>query len=241
MGSVTHRSWPKLLLACIVAVSLGSLLFAEPPAPHPHDALVALNLKFDGARGQTGCSQANCHGAAAPKDKGPRGNEANTWLQNDKHAQAYQTLTNEKSTKIMSGLGKGKATESPLCTSCHALVVPANLQGPSFNVKEGVTCAGCHGPSEKWNKPHQEPGGADKLRKQAGYASVDTHGLPYTMASKEHQTLLKTWGLFDTRPVVARAELCTSCHLAIDARLVAADHPQPIFELAYHGSIEPPH
>jgi hypothetical protein len=241
MGRVTLRSWPKFLVACYIAVSLGSILLAEPPTPHPHDALVALNLKFDGARGQTGCSQANCHGSATPKDKGPMGNEANTWLEKDKHAQAYQTLTNDKSTKIMSGLGGGKATESALCTSCHALVIPAALQGASFNVKEGVTCAGCHGPSEKWNKPHQEPGGADKLRKQAGYTSLDTHALSYSTASKEHQSLLKTWGLFDTRPILARAEICTSCHLAIDVRLVNAGHPQPIFELAYHGSIEPPH
>src|SRR5439155_25121058 len=49
-------------------------------------------------------------------------------------------------------------------------------------------------------------------------------------------TILKTLGLYDTKPFVARAEKCTSCHLAIDAAMVAAGHPQPQFELAYFSN-----
>jgi hypothetical protein len=59
--------------------------------------------------------------------------------------------------------------------------------------------------------------------------------------SPEHQKLLKDVGLYDTRPILARAEKCTSCHLAIDAKLIEAGHPQPIFELAYYTGLENPH
>jgi len=51
--------------------------------------------------------------------------------------------------------------------------------------------------------------------------------------------LLKATGLYDTRALVARAELCTSCHLAIDTKLVAAGHPQPKFELHYYSEFNP--
>jgi hypothetical protein len=65
--------------------------------------------------------------------------------------------------------------------------------------------------------------------------------MPYHTGSPEHQKMLTTFGLYDTRPILARAEKCTSCHLSIDAKLVDAGHPQPVFELAYFTELEPPH
>jgi hypothetical protein len=135
----------------------------------------------------------------------------------------------------------GTPQESPLCTNCHALVVPAGQQMSKYNVREGVTCGACHGPYEKWEKPHNQPGGADGMRKQCGYKELDALNMPYSTSSPEHQKLLKDFGLFDTRPILARAEKCMSCHLAIDAKMVAAGHPTPLFELAAYSDGEPPH
>jgi hypothetical protein len=61
-------------------------------------------------------------------------------------------------------------------------------QGRQYNVSEGVTCYHCHGPSEKWNKPHAEKGWTQKMRD-----------------GKSHDALLKEWGLYDTKSVMHRA------------------------------------
>jgi hypothetical protein len=206
----------------------------------PSAELIALGHKFEGSGG---CSGANCHGGAQPKPPpAPPGNETRTWQEKDKHAHAFETLTKPESDEILKKAGgAGKAAESALCTNCHTLAAPENQRMANFKIEEGVTCNACHGPYEKWEKPHNQPGGANALRTEAGYASLKAESVPYSTASPEHKKMLTTHGLFDTRPILARAEKCTSCHLAIDAKLVEAGHPQPIFELAYYGELEPPH
>jgi len=253
MGRNTSSVTRKLLGFSVAAAGLFTLtvgplawVFGAPTPQQPSAQLVSLGYKFEGA---AGCSNANCHGNPKPNaPPKPAGNEYLTWAegtgggQPDKHSDAYKTLTKPDSAKITQALGlKEKPDESPLCTGCHALVAPPNLQMSKFNVKEGVTCNACHGPYEKWEKPHNQPGGADGLRKQCGYAVTKAEEMPYSTKSPEHQKLLKEFGLYDTRPVLARAEKCTSCHLAIDSKLIEAGHPQPIFELAYYTSLEPPH
>ena len=248
MGRITSR---VAGYCCAVAVaSLGLLAAilgpvsaaraADEVKQQPSAQLVALGFKFEGA---AGCNNANCHGSASPKAAPkPAGNEAITWSEKDKHAEAYKTLTKDASTEIAKKLGlKEKPDASPLCTNCHTLAVPTNLQMAKFSVKEGVSCGACHGPYEKWAEPHNKEGGANDLRKKAGYATLEAETLPYMTESPQHQKLLKEYGLFDTRPVLARAEKCTSCHLAIDPKLIEAGHPQPIFELAYYTLLEPPH
>jgi hypothetical protein len=174
---------------------------------------VKLGIKFEGANS---CSNADCHGAAEAQEAGATTKtEFTQWSGGDAHKNAYATLEDEKSTAIAEKL-KIEATDAR-CTSCHAAQVPENLQGSDFDIAEGVSCASCHGPSERWNGPHQEAGWAEGQRK----------------ALKTHDALLKKWGLYDTKSVLARANMCTSCHLAIDADMVKAGHPQPVFELDY--------
>ncbi|HEY7119281.1 MAG TPA: multiheme c-type cytochrome [Tepidisphaeraceae bacterium] len=237
-------------LLAVALATAGLFLIAAPLLPvaraadeikqQPNAHLIALGHKFEGA---AGCNNANCHGAATPKQAPkPAGNEYLTWSDKDKHAEAFKTLTKDASNEIIKKLGRPeKPDASPLCTNCHALAAPANLQMGKFNLKEGVTCGACHGPYEKWAEPHNKEGGANDLRKKCGYATLDAENLPYSTQSPEHQKLLKDFGLYDTRPILARAEKCTSCHLAIDPKLVDAGHPQPIFELAYYTAIENPH
>jgi hypothetical protein len=246
MGLHTSRLKGKILGFAVAATGLVALTAApllvrgEAPTQQPSAQLVALGYKFEGA---AGCNNAKCHGATSPNPAPkPAGNEYNTWSDKDLHATAYKTLTKPDSAKITQALGlKEKPEESALCVNCHALVVPANQRMEHYNVREGVTCGACHGPYEKWAEPHNKPGGANDLRKQAGYTVLDAENLPYSTKSEQHQKLLKEFGLFDTRPILARAEKCTSCHLAIDSKLIEAGHPQPIFELAYYTGLENPH
>jgi hypothetical protein len=180
------------------------------------DDFAKLGFKFDGAQS---CANAQCHGADAPQEgKGATTlAEFTQWSGGDKHAKAFETLSNEESGKIAKALGI--EANSARCTSCHGTVVDKKLQGKDYSGEEGVTCAACHGPSEKWRDPHKAKGWTEKER----------------VAAKTHEALLKKWGLYDTKGALARADMCTSCHLAIDADMVAAGHPVPSFELDYYS------
>lgn len=189
--------------------------------PGYSDDFAKLGFKFDGA---ASCSNANCHGADEPQEgKGATTlAEFTQWSGGDLHAKAFETLTNEHSAEIAGKLKIKDATASARCTSCHALDVPEKLHGKDYTKDEGVTCTSCHGPSEKWIGPHKEKGWTDKERE----------------ATKTNEALLKKWGLYDTKGPLARANMCTSCHLAIDADMVAAGHPVPSFELDYYSKGE---
>jgi hypothetical protein len=247
MGQTTSSVKRNLLVIALAFAGLFALLIGPlnrawgeiAVKQQPSAQLVTLGLKFEGA---TGCNAVKCHGATAPNPAPkPAGNEYITWSQKDKHATSWKALTEAPAKQIAAKLNIPNAETSPACTNCHALDVPANLQMGKFNVREGVTCGACHGPYEKWEKPHNQPGGADGLRTAAGYKELKAEQMPYSTLSPEHQKMLKDNGLYDTRPILARAEKCTSCHLAIDSKMIDAGHPTPIFELAYYTDLEGPH
>ena len=191
------------------------------PLPGPAAEFAKLNFKFEGA---ATCSNAQCHGADEPKEGAGATTlaEFTQWSGGDLHKTAHETLAKEESTAIAEKMKIADATTDARCTSCHALEVPEKLRGREFDLAEGVTCNACHGPSEKWNAPHKEKGWTDKQR-----ASLKTH-----------DALLKKLGLYDTKSPLARADMCTSCHLAIDAEMVAAGHPEPVFELDIYSRSE---
>jgi len=178
-------------------------------------------MKFDGA---TTCNAAKCHGAGdATSPPTKIGSEYNIWLDKDVHAQAFKSLTKPKVdkyppeaypdiSKIGANLKIADVTKDDRCLVCHALPVLANLQGEKFTMAEGNTCNACHGPSEKWRGPHEKKEWTADQRKK----------------NPTHDALLKAVGIYDTRVVSARAELCVGCHLSIDADLVTAGHPQPV-------------
>ncbi len=220
----------RLLLASTLLLLFGLVCFIPPSngaptgtAGTPSDRLVKLGMKFHGAGS---CSSTDCHGAAEPKPPpGPTAAEYTLWADKDKHHVAFDVLKSEADAEhkysgkgIAQKLGIADATTSQRCLSCHALEVPEPLRTPKFAVAEGVTCEACHGPSEKWLEKHSKPNWTDQQRQAAG---------------NDPDKLLTTLGLFDTKSPLARAEKCTSCHLAIDADMVTAGHPQPYFELDY--------
>lgn len=213
----------------VAAMTMAAPAGKAGPGAHM-DELVALNTKFTGAGT---CAGSSCHGGGS-KEAPPKkiGSEFSIWESKDAHAKAATSLADAKVKKanpwldtIGGKLGiKGDLATAKECVSCHAVEVPAALQGEKFKATEGVSCYQCHGPAEKWLVPHATKGWANAER-----------------AKLDHAGLLKTHSLFDTKPAVKRAEMCASCHLAIDAPLVAAGHPQPIFEQLTYQYEEPEH
>lgn len=224
MAAASARRFVKRLAfvagsSLVIALAFGPLIGRAIGDAHggAHGAkLVSLGLKFSGAEK---CKGSKCHekgNADAPPTE--RGNEWNVWAGSDRHSKAFETLKNDESRKIGAAMNIADVTTSKDCLGCHAMDVPANLQGDKFTLAEGNTCTSCHGPDQKWLEAHTEKGWTDSQRGKF----------------PNHADLLKNTGLYDTRPLVARAELCAGCHLAIDAKLVAAGHPQPKFELDYY-------
>lgn len=242
IGSGHRRLIRQLAFVCgagaILAFAFGPMVGrAVGDASHGggHGAMFAsLGMKFEGA---ASCKGAKCHDSggsdrAPPKAGGNAGNanlnENLIWSKRDSHAKAFKTLQNDESKKIGAAMGIADVTAAKECLSCHSTHVESDsLKGQNFSLAEGNSCNSCHGPSEKWNTPHQTQGWVDEQRK-ANYKDVANP------TSEEHAKLLAQHGIFDTRQLIARAELCSSCHLSIDAKMVKAGHPQPKFELDYY-------
>jgi len=216
---MSHRvAWGAVVAIVILAVVIGGK--APTSAPLVPDLVHAQgNYKYTGA---ASCGSSNCHGLAKPKPDFPKLNENIVWAQKDKHAKAYATLTNEKlksgvsPSKIATTMKLGKAETASKCLVCHAVDVKPELRGPKFDITEGVHCDGCHGPAEKWLEPHAEKGW--------------THEKSVAV------------GMYDTKNFLLRAEKCVSCHLHIEAEMVAAGHPDLLaFELDTFSAQMPPH
>jgi hypothetical protein len=231
MAKQTRRR-VRVVVILVMLIASCSVIFgplapsrAQPAAGSdtPAMRLVSLKMKFNGARS---CGGKNCHdksGEDAPPTE--PGHEYTIWNAADKHRKSAEVLGEQASTDIGKKLNIADVKTSERCLNCHALAVPEALRGAKFNLKEGNTCEQCHGPSEKWLEAHSEKGWTDKQRTAAG----------------SHDALLSKWGLYDTKPLTARAQICVGCHLPIESDLVAAGHPQPEFELDYFTLAEPKH
>lgn len=141
--------------------------------------------------------------------------EYTTWRFHDKHSLAYAVLEGPRGQRIL-GLLRGTAgqwvdpTKELACLNCHALHFPDRLDNPA-DLKDGVSCETCHGPSEGWYRDHSLPNG-----KWRGLTARE---------KREH-------GMYDVRDPAARAELCFSCHLGdadkgkvVTHAMFAAGHP----------------
>jgi hypothetical protein len=148
------------------------------------------------------------------------------WKTEDKHAQAYAVLKNNRSENMGKLLGNVDVTDIKVgCINCHALGTLKNTT-EQFKREDGVSCAGCHGPSEKW---------------------INDHSLPkWRLNTPEQKSALK---MTDLRDPAVRAELCMSCHVGkasegkvVTHEMFAAGHPPlPPFDVATFSRNLPPH
>lgn len=134
---------------------------------------------------------------------------------------------------IAKRLGIADPRASDRCLTCHATsrfsdaggkrtaLAKTDVVGGKSLREDGVSCEACHGPSEKWQKPHQEKAWAATQRKGLGSGK-----------------LWSDFGFADLRNVKVRANACISCHLQIDHNLLAAGHPHIKFELSVFGGYE---
>lgn len=195
---------------------------ATPPEQLPPPADAGARFKFVGV---ASCSSMACHNFNGAK--GSARSEYSTWSAFDKHARAYAVLGNQQSERIVKNYFAHKeshpekisATERDECLKCHATFTDSKMvRGDRFYIGDGVGCESCHGPAENYLTTHY----------QTGFKQL-------SVADKARA------GLWPTKDLTFRAQLCTTCHVGdtnkeVNHDLIAAGHPRLNFELAgYHG------
>ncbi len=173
--------------------------------------------------GPGSCSSSNCHGSVLPKNVVRISqNEYSIWAAQDKHARAYSVLSNTVSIRMGKILGLEQPPDkSQKCLDCHALNVKPELRAQTFQtIEDGVSCESCHGPAVGWLGAH-------------------------TLRNWTHQQSLNL-GMYDTRDLVKRTEICLTCHLGteqkqVDHVMIAAGHPDLTFQLVSFSSAMPRH
>ncbi|MGB3471351.1 MAG: multiheme c-type cytochrome [Erythrobacter sp.] len=199
-------------------------------------ALVALGLVLlypaatasssDRYEGVATCAGSTCHGRAEGNGAVVRQDEIATWQepssQAGAHSRAYAVLAGRRGQQIADSLGLGRATQAPACLGCHSTYAPAAKRGPRFQLSDGVSCEGCHGPAERWLATH--------------YARPATH------ASNIAD------GLIPLDQPQARANNCLDCHYGsakkgqfVTHSMMAAGHPRISFELDLFSALQQHH
>ena len=173
--------------------------------------LLPQNVFGEQVMGAASCSSSNCHGGTSTKK-----NQFTIWATKDKHSKAYEVLFQKKSQVMARSLKlEHAAPEDVFCLRCHAFATPEKQRGAKFDLQDGVTCESCHGAAGRWIEPHTRKGW-------------------------DHGKSLKL-GMTDNQNLRVRGESCLSCHTGIDHRLLAAGHPDLVFELDTFSDVMPKH
>jgi hypothetical protein len=206
------------LLAAAVVAQQPSTPSAQLPAAPP-----AVTSSEPGRYvGVGSCVNSGCHGSTEPLNATRvLQNEFYTWLDSDRHADAYNVLFKPSSARIARNMRlKRKAYEEPVCLDCHTTNVPVHLVAGAVDHEDGVQCETCHGPASGWRDQHVEEGW--------------THA----------QSIAK--GMIDLRSLNTRSSVCSACHVGnaekeVDHELIASGHPRLAFELDNYTESMPPH
>jgi cytochrome c554/c'-like protein len=178
--------------------------------------------------GPGSCAASSCHGNVQPqKLTRVMQNEYSTWIGQDKHANAYTVLTNDVSVRMGKILQTKCAdgspcppSQAPKCLACHSLHVAPELHVQAFGPEDGVSCESCHGPSSGWLETH-------------------THKDSHTDSVTYKQ-------MNDLRDLRERTTVCLTCHIGtankfVDHEMIAAGHPDLMFEITYFSFRMPQH
>jgi len=175
--------------------------------------------------GPGGCASSSCHGSIQPKQiTRVAQNEYSIWAGQDKHARAYQALSNDVSVRIGKILNlKSPPSQNPKCLACHALAVAPEMRAQSFDISDGVSCEHCHGPAAGWLGPHTVK--------------------EWETRTAEQRAQL---GMRDLRDLAIRSHTCLHCHVgtedqSVDHQMIAAGHPDLTFELNLFSAVMPRH
>jgi hypothetical protein len=139
----------------------------------------------------------------------------------DKHARAFSVLSNDVAKRISRLMDLKQPDMEPRCLGCHALNAKETDRAETFrDISDGVSCESCHGPASGWLGRHTEK-------------------------DWKHEESVKL-GMKDLRDPANRAENCLRCHLgdkdnSVDHELIAAGHPDLVFELASYTAAMPKH
>jgi hypothetical protein len=203
-----------ILVALALFAAPGRGVLASPQEPAEISGTEAPGMVL----GALSCASAGCHGSPVPVTNGNvQQNEYVTWLENDKHTEAYTILLDDRSRLIARNLDIGEAHEADLCLDCHSYNVDPEQRAATFDLSEGITCEACHGPASPWLGSHVV---ADPVR-------VDL-------------------GMLDAKALTPRSELCLGCHMGdatktVNHELLAAGHPDLQFELDTMTALMPSH
>ncbi|HWX53787.1 MAG TPA: multiheme c-type cytochrome [Verrucomicrobiae bacterium] len=210
------RLWRNAVWHSVLAGSLlGSVASAQDVSQHKTGVMPAGKYVGPGT-----CGSSACHGSIQPRTLTlVLQNEYSTWVTKDAHFKALHSLDNPVSKRMAQILEIDNPAASPKCLACHALAVSPEEKAREFDV-ESVSCESCHGPASGWLESH----------------------------------MLKDWtpqksfalGMVDLSDPASRSETCLSCHLGtttkdVDHKMLAAGHPDLVFELDSYSAIQPPH
>ena len=156
-----------------------------------------------------------CSAAACHGGTQKKKNEFTRWSTQDKHRKAYGVLFDERSQKMAKILGlKRPAHEDDFCLSCHGVKNDV-AKSPRYDIQEGVSCESCHGAAEKWLEPH--------VQKE----------WPYEKSVR--------LGMTDLKDISIRTQTCLTCHSTLDHKVLAAGHPDVVFEQDTFTAMMPRH
>src|SRR5436309_15263879 len=131
---MTMKRIAILFLLMTVAVA------AQQPAPPATPASVPGHYE-----GVASCANSGCHGSTQPLNTTRiLQNEYYTWLNSDRHAQAYNVLFSDCSARIVKNMHvRKKAYEEAVGRDCHSTNVPARPVSGHIDVEDGVQCEAC--------------------------------------------------------------------------------------------------
>jgi hypothetical protein len=175
--------------------------------------------------GPGGCASSSCHGSIQPKQiTHVAQNEYSVWAGQDKHARAYQVLSNDVSVRIGKILNlNSPPNQNQKCLACHALSVAPEMRAQSFDISDGVSCEHCHGPAAGWLGPHT----VKEWETRTGDQKAQL-------------------GMRDLRDLAVRSHTCLHCHVgtedqSVDHQMIAAGHPDLTFEMNLFSAVMPKH
>ncbi|MBV9608124.1 MAG: hypothetical protein JO187_01080, partial [Acidobacteria bacterium] len=215
-----------LLFVVIIAILLGPILSTQLAvrAGAPKEERMGAQ-RAAGPVGQYvgpgGCAASSCHGSVrAKRDTDINQDEYSIWILKDRHATAYNVLSNPVSMRIGRILKIAKPSQEARCLACHSLDPPPALRAQSFDIDSGVSCENCHGPASGWLGPH-------------------------TTKNWNHKQSVEL-GMVDMKGLIGRTDQCLTCHLGtqskfVDHELIAAGHPDLTFELNSFSAVMPRH